>query len=101
MDVLIPLIHCLSRDNYKDVMIEDLARNSNFDVAMSIAVNDINTILLVNGTNCAAISLPIPIDNSLYVNSEPNLEQQEGQLNNEQRELVLLAVHGDDPMLPK
>ena len=43
-------------DNY---MIEDLARNHNYDAAVNIALSDINTILLENGTNCAAIGLHI------------------------------------------
>ena len=67
-----------------------------------------NTILLENGTNCAAIGLPIPIDNGLYSNVEPNLEHQEeldfDKLNNEQREQVdsvLQAVHGGDPTQPR
>ena len=37
-------------DNYKDAMTEDLTRNHNYDAAMNIALNDINTILLENGT---------------------------------------------------
>ena len=42
-------------DNYKDAMIEDLARNTIiYDAAMNIALSDINTILLENGTNCAS-----------------------------------------------
>ena len=70
-------------------MTEDLTRNHNCDAAMNIALNDINTILLENGTNCGAIDLPIPIDNELYLNDVPNLEEFDlEKLNNEQRELV-------------
>ena len=65
-------------------MIEDLARNHNYDAAVNIALND------------------------NFGNNEPNQEQQEEldfhKLNNEQRELVdsvLQAVHGDDPTQPK
>ena len=61
--------------NYKDAMTKDLTRNYNYDAAMNIVLNDINTILLEKGTNCGAIGLPIPIDNDLY--DVPNLEQQE------------------------
>ena len=73
MHVVISLIW----DNYKDAKIEDLARNHNYDSAVNIALSDINTILLENGTNCAAIGLAIPNDNGLYFNDESNLEHQE------------------------
>ena len=60
-------------------------------------------INIKNGRNFAAIGLPLPIDNGLYFNDGPNLEQEEeldfDKLNNEQREMVdsvLLEVHGGD-----
>ena len=46
-------------------MIEDLLLNHNLDVALNIALNEINSILYENGTNCERIGLPIPVVSQL------------------------------------
>ena len=56
-------------------MIEDLLLNHNLDVAINIALNEINSILYENGTNCERIGLPIPVvsqlnDNQLKSNNQ-------------------------------
>ena len=96
-------------NNFKEFMIEDLLINHNSDVAINIALNEINSILYENGTNCERIGLPIPVDSQL--NDEPTQEQQHeidfNILNNEQRQLVdsaILAVESsveEDPTHPK
>ena len=52
-------------------MIEDLLINHNSDVAINIALNEINSILYENGTNCERIGLPIPVDDDSQLNDEP------------------------------
>ena len=96
-------------NNFKEFMIEDLLINHNSDVAINIALNEINSILYENGTNCERIGLPIPVDSQL--NDEPTQEQQReidfNILKNEQRQLVdsaILAVESsveEDPTHPK
>ena len=49
-------------NNFKEFMIEDMLINHNSDVAINIALNDINSILHENGTNCERIGLPMPVD---------------------------------------
>ena len=44
-------------NNFKEFITEDLLINHDSDVAINIALNEINSILYENGTNCERIGL--------------------------------------------